>query len=315
TGPQWDLSEIGKGILQYFMREIVFNFRLLGELLLLAMALAILQNLQHAFEAATIQQIAFGLCFMIVIGIVLNSFRVTFGIAREAVSELTGFMHAIIPVLFSLIAAGGGVTTTTVVHPLLISAVGIVAGLVNYIVFPLILFAGVLGLVNYLTEGFQTKKLTQLFKKAALGIMGLTMATFIGIISIRGFTTSIADSTVLRTGKYFTKNFLPVVGGELADTLEMAVGCSVILKGGLGVFGLGLVVLMTAFPLIKILAVAMVYNLTGAILQPLGNNRLADALETVGETFYTLFGALVIVSLMFFIAITILVGIANHGVV
>jgi stage III sporulation protein AE len=314
TGPRWDLVVIGRQLLRYLLREIVFNFKLLGELLLLALALAILQNMQHAFEAVAVQQMAFAVCFLVVIGIVLNSFRVTFAMARGAVSELTNFMYAIIPLMFSLIAAAGGVTATTLVHPLLIAAVGVVAGLVNTLVFPLILFAGVLGLVNYLNEGFQIKKLAQLFKKTAIGLIGLIMAGFIGLIAIRGFTASVADSTVLRTGKYFTKTFLPVVGSELADTLEMAVRCSVILKSGLGMFGLGLVIILVALPLIKILAIGIVYNVIGALLQPLGSNRLADALESVGETFLTLFGALAVVGLMFFIAIAILVGMANYGV-
>jgi stage III sporulation protein AE len=315
NGPHWDLAAIGRQMLRYLLREIIFNFKLLGELLLLALAIAILQNMQHAFEADTVQQVAFTVCFLVVIGIVINSFRVTFAIARAAVGELTAFMHAIIPLLFSLIAAAGGMTTTTIVHPLLISAVGVVAGFVNTLVFPLILCAGVLGLVNYLNEGFQLQKLAQLFKQTALGLMGLVMAGFIGLISIRGFAGAVADSTALRTGKYFTKTFVPVMGSELADTLEMAVGCSVILKSGLGLFGLGLVILVVALPLVKILAVGIVYNITGALLQPLGSNRLADALESVGGTFLTLFGALAVVGLMFFIAIAILVGIANYGAV
>jgi stage III sporulation protein AE len=315
VGPHWDLAAIGRQMLRYLLREIVFNFKLLGELLLLALAIAILQNVQHAFEAATVQQMAYTVCFLVVIGIVLNSFRVTFAIARDAVGELTAFMYAIIPLLFSLIAAAGGITTTTIVHPLLISAVGVVAGLVNTLIFPLILCAGVLGVVNHLNEGFQLQKLAQLFKQTALGLMGLVMAGFIGLIAIRGFAGAVTDSTVLRTGKYFTKTFLPVMGSELADTLEMAVGCSVILKSGLGLFGLGLVILLVAFPLVKILAVGIVYNITGAILQPLGSNRLADALENIGGTFLILFGALAVVGLMFFIAIAILVGMANYGAV
>jgi stage III sporulation protein AE len=315
TGPHWDLAAIGRQMVRYLLREIVFNFKLLGEMLLLALALAILQNMQHAFAADTVQQMAFAVCFLAVLGIVLHSFRVTFAIAQGAISELTAFMHAIIPLLFSLIAAAGGVTTTTIVHPLLVSAIGIVAGLVNSLVFPLLMYAGLLSLVNYLSEGFPLQKLGHLFKKTALGLMGLIMAGFIGLIAIRGFAGAVADSTVLRTGKYFTKNFLPVVGNELADTLEMAVGCSVILKSGLGLFGLGLVILIVAFPLLKILAIGIVYNLTGALLQPLSNNRLAGALESAGETFLALFGALAVVGLMFFIIITILVGVANYGMV
>ena len=94
TGPKWDFAKIGKGIMAYFLRELVFNFKLLGELLLLAMALAILQNMQHAFENETVSQIAFSLCFLVVMGLVINSFRVTFLVAREALAEMTNFMYA-----------------------------------------------------------------------------------------------------------------------------------------------------------------------------------------------------------------------------
>jgi stage III sporulation protein AE len=311
TGPEWNFAKIGKSILTYFLRELVFNIRLLGELVLLAMALALIQNMRHAFESDTVNQIAFSIGFLIVMGLVIHSFSVTFQIAREAIREMTNFMYAIIPLLFSLIAAGGGVTTTAIVHPILISSIGLMGGLMSDLVFPLILFAGVLGMVNFLVDGFQVNKLANFLKSSALGIMGLAMAIFIGVITIRGFAGSVADSTALRTAKYVSNTFLPVVGGALSDTMEMAIGCSMVLKGGLGIFGLGLIILIVVFPLIKILAVGVIYQLTGAVVQPLGNNRLADALQTVGGTFLNLFAAVAVVGLMFFIALAILVGIAG----
>lgn len=312
-GPEWNLPVIGKGIINYFLREIVFNLRLLGELLLIIMALAILQNLQHAFETDTVNQIAFGLCFLIVMGIVLNSYRVTFQIAGGAVKEMSNFMYAIIPLMFSLIAASGNITTVTIVHPILISAVNIVSGLVRSIIFPLILFSGILGMVNFIITGFQINKLANLLKNTAIGLMGLAMTLFIGIITIRGFSASVTDSMALRTAKYFSNTFLPVVGGVISDTMEMATGCSIILKSGLGVFGLGLVVLISIFPLIKILTVAVIYHLSSAVIQPLGDLRMADALQAVGQMFLYLFGAVAVVGLMFFISLSILVGIANYG--
>ncbi len=312
TGPDWNFGKIGKNIFRYFLREIVFNFRLLGELVLLAMALALLQNMRHAFENETVNQIAFSICFLVVMGLVIHSFTITFQIARNAIEQMTNFMYAIIPLLFSLIAAGGGVTTTAIVHPILISSIGLMGGLMSDLIFPLLLFAGVLGTVQFLVEGFPVDKLANFLKSAALGLMGLAMAIFIGIITIRGFAGTIADSTALRTAKYVTNTFLPVVGGSLSDTMEMAIGCSMVLKGGIGIFGLGLIIVIIIFPLMKILAVAVIYQLTGAVIQPLGgNNRLADALQTVGGTFLNLFAAIAIVALMFFIALAILVGIAG----
>lgn len=313
SGPDWNIGAIGKGLFRYFLREVVFNLRLLSELFLIALALAVLQNIQHAFENDTVNQLAFGLCFLVVMGIVLNSYRVTFGVAESVITEMTNFMYAIIPVIFSLIVAGGGMTSTAIVHPLLISAVGIIAGLVKNIIFPLILFSGIVGMVNFLSQGFPIDKLARLLKNTALGILGLVMTVFVGIITIRGFTASVADSMALRTMKYFTNTMVPVVGGTFSDTVEMATGCSMVLKGGIGVFGLGLVTLITVFPLIKILAAALIYYSGSALIQPLGNNRLADAFQTVGETFINLFAAVSITALMFFIAISVLVGVAGSG--
>ena len=313
VGPTWDFRKIARGVLDYFLRELVFNLRLLGELLLLAMALAILENLRHAFESDTVSQLSFALCFLVVMGLVLNSLRVTMNLAAETMTQMTNFVYAIIPLMFSLIVAGGGVTTAAIVHPMLISSVGVMAVFVNNIVFPLIVFAGVLGMASFLVEGFQLGKLANLMKNLALGLLGLGMAIFIGIITVRGFAASVADSTAIRTAKYFSNTFLPVVGKPFSDTMEMAAGCSLVLKSGLGVYGLGLIVLITAFPLLKILAVAIVYQLTGAVAQPLGNPRLADALNHAGGIFINIFAAVAVVGLMFFITLAVLVGLANYG--
>ena len=135
------------------------------------------------------------------------------------------------------------------------------------------------------------------------------MAVFIGVIP-SGIYRIVADSLSLRTPNICLQ-FLPVVGGAISDTMEMTAGCAAVLKSGLGVYGLGLITLVTIFPLLKILAVAVIFQMTGAVIQPLGNNRLSDALQTIGDVFLHLFGAVTVVGLMFYIALAILVGAAN----
>lgn len=313
TGPDWNLAEIGREVIRYFFRELVFNFRLLSELFLLAVILAVLQNIQNAFENDTVNRIAFGLCFLIVIGLVLNSYRVTFAIAGKAITQATDFIYALIPLLFSLIVAGGGVSTAAIVHPVLVSAVALIARLVKILVFPLILYSGIVGIVGYCCSGFQLSKLAALLKNIALGILGVAMTVFVGVVAVRGLAASVADSMSLRTAKFFSTSFLPVVGRALSDTAELVIGCSMVLKSGLGLFGLGLIALIIIFPLIKILAVGIIYYLTSVLIQQLGSERLADALQTVGETFINLFGAVAITGFMFFTAISILLGIARIG--
>ncbi len=311
NGPQWELGRIIQGAANYFLREVIFNLKNLGQLIIIAVLLAFLQNIKNAFASETISNLAFGVCFLIIMGLVINSFGVTVTIAEKAVTEMGRFMYAILPLLFSLIAAAGGATTVAIVHPLLITSVGIISGVICKLIFPLLLIAGVLGLVNFLIDGFKIDKLAGLLKTCSLWLLGFAMALFIGVVSIKGFAATVADSTALRTAKYFSNTFLPVVGGEISDTLEMAINCSQVVKNGLGIYGLIVISVITLFPLIKILAIGLVYQLAGAIVQPLGSIKIADALQTVSKTVLNIFGALAVVSLMFFISISILVGVAR----
>jgi stage III sporulation protein AE len=84
---------------------------------------------------------------------------------------------------------------------------------------------------------------------------------------------------------------VPVVGGMLADALETVVGVSLILKNGLSIVGLLFLFLFTVFPLIKIFALMLVYKVASAVVQPLGETELSEALNTLGNCLALVFSA------------------------
>jgi stage III sporulation protein AE len=56
---------------------------------------------------------------------------------------------------------------------------------------------------------------------------------------------------------------------------------------------------------------ALIYNLSSAVLQPLGNSPIITALGTIGKSLLFVFAALATVGLMFFLAITIIIAAGN----
>ncbi|MFY9526183.1 MAG: stage III sporulation protein AE, partial [Limnochordia bacterium] len=114
---------------------------------------------------------------------------------------------------------------------------------------------------------------------------------------------------------YMTKTFIPVAGGMFADAMEVVVGGSLLIKNGVGVFGLAVVAFLVATPLLKIWAMLLIYKLVGVLLEPICDQRVVQTLSTVEYSLSLVFACLGTVALMFLLCISILVGIGNLAVV
>ncbi|WP_414631748.1 stage III sporulation protein AE, partial [Aneurinibacillus sp. UBA3580] len=125
---------------------------------------------------------------------------------------------------------------------------------------------------------------------------------------------AVADGVAIRTAKYIAGNFVPVVGRVFADAADTVVGASLLVKNAVGMAGVLILLLLVAFPALKILILAFLYNLSSAVMQPLGNSPILSCLSIIGKNLLYIFGALATVSLMFFLAITIVISAANVSV-
>ncbi len=137
------------------------------------------------------------------------------------------------------------------------------------------------------------------------------MTIFTGLLSIHGVASSVGDAVTIRTAKFMTGAFLPVVGGMLTDAVETVATATLILKNTVHLSGLLLLFYIVVFPLFKILALVFIYKLAAALIQPLGETTLCDCLNTMGNCLALVFAAVAIVSVMFFLAITIIAGASN----
>jgi stage III sporulation protein AE len=221
---------------------------------------------------------------------------------------MVSFMEALLPLLLSLLAGVGAITSAALFTPLMLFVVSTVSVVVKDLVLPLLFLTAILECVNYLSDKYQVSNLSGLFKQASLFVLGLTMVLFIGIITIQGVAGSVADGITLRTAKYATATFIPVVGKMFADTVELVMGASLLLKNAIGIFGVMVVLLLCIFPLIKLLSLIIVIKIAGALVQPMGDEKMAKCLEAMGNNLLLVFGALLTVALMFFLAITMIIG-------
>jgi stage III sporulation protein AE len=310
----FSISSIFKGILNYFFHELLVNGKLLASIVILTVFSMLLETMQNSFEKNTVSKLGYSISYMVLIIIAINSFSVAIGYAKGAITSMIEFMLAMIPLLLTLLASMGNLASVTILHPLIIFMINSVGTAIYIFVFPLLFFSTVLHIVSSISDKYKVVQLANLLRTISVSLLGVFVTVFLAVISIQGGAAAISDGVTLRTAKYITGNFVPVVGRLFSDATETVVGASLLVKNAIGLSGVVIIIMLCAFPAIKILSLALIYNLSAAVMQPLGDNPIIACLQTIGKNMIYVFAALAAVGLMFFLAITIMITVSNVSV-
>lgn len=311
SGGGLKLTDVLQGLLRYLWHEVLYNGKLLVTIVLLTVFSMVLETLQNAFERNSISKVAYSVTYMVLVIIAVNSFHVAIGYARDAIESMIAFMLAMVPLLLTLLASMGSIVTVSVLHPLIIFMIHIVGTVIYSFVFPLLFFSAVLHIVSSLSEKFKVTQLANLLRNIAVGSLGVLVTIFLGVISVQGATGAVTDGVTLRAAKFVTGNFVPVVGRMFSDAADTVISASMLAKNAIGLAGVIILLFLSAFPALKILTLALIYNVSAAVMQPLGDSPIVNCLQTIGKTMIYVFAALAAVSLMFFLAVTIILTAGN----
>jgi len=308
---EFSLKEIFYSFTKFLFREILTNSRLLAELIFIALMCAILKNLTNSFGESQIGEIAFYTCYLVVIGITIKSFILAINVGQEAIDSMVSFMQALIPILLSMLIAVGSITASAIYKPVIVASIGITSTVIKDIIIPLVFLTTILAIINNLTSKIQITKLASLLKQICLAILGLILTIFLGVISIQGVIASSADGVTLRTARFAMDNFIPIVGGFMSEAVDAVLGCSLLLKNAIGVIGLIVILIIVSFPILKILSLIIIYKLAAALIEPISDRKIVNCLNDISGSLVIVFATVISVAILFFMAITAVVGAGN----
>jgi len=309
--PGWKPEEILRELFRLLFKEIVANFSLLGKLIVLTVICAVLQNLLAAFERGSTGRLAHAVTYLVLVTIAIGSFTLAVKAGREVVESMVGFMQALLPILLTMLVAVGGVTSAAIMSPALLTAMALFGSLIKDFILPLLLFGAVLGIMSNLTDRINVSNLAGLLNSVAMGALGVFTTLFLGILGLQGVAGAVGDSLTIRTAKFAADAFIPVVGGMFSDALEAVVGTSLLIKNAVGIAGMALIAAAMVTPLLKIITLAFIYRLSGALIQPIGDGQMVGCLNDLSKSLLLVFAAVATAGLLFFFSIAIVVGVGN----
>ncbi|MDF2889672.1 MAG: Sporulation stage protein [Clostridia bacterium] len=302
------------GLGKMLIKEVVLNFNVMGQILVLAVFCAILQNLHGAFEGTSVGKLAYSACYILIAIIAIKSFHTAMNLGSQAIDTMVSYTQALFPTMIALLVAVGGITSSTVFQPIIFGSISLIITAIKFFVIPLVYFSAVLSLLNNLTEGIKVERLASLLRQIAIGILGVMLTVFLGVISVQGVASSSLDGMTIKTAKFAMDKFVPIVGKFLNDAFDTVVSCSMLIKNGIGIAGLVVLLMICLFPLIKILSIIAIYKITSALIEPILDNQIVKCLNDMSNSLLIIFSAVISVGVLFFVFITVIMGVGNMTV-
>ena len=254
----FSLKHVITSLLRYLTHELIVNGKLLGLLMILTLFSVILQSMHTAFAQSAVSKIAYFVVYIVLIYIALNSFQAVYAYTKETIEMMSNFMIALIPLLLSLMAAFGSLMSVSFFHPIIIFLIHFSGILIATFVLPLLYLSALLIIVSHLNENFQATHLADLFRTISLGALGIFLTIFLGVMSVQGTVSAVQDGVALKTTKFITGNFIPVVGRTFTDAADTVLSAALLLKNSVGLIGVTIIVIIAIFPSIKIFAIAFI---------------------------------------------------------
>lgn len=312
-GGATDLKGLGKNVLNIMLKEIRVNIRVLGGAAALAVLCGILSTLRIGSFGGGVKEITFFICYMVITGITVTAFSEAAMTGRRAVDDIVVFTSAAVPAMGTLLVSSGSAGVFAALNPPLMIAAGAAGVLIKTVAVPAVYMSLALCLVSNLSEKYSVRNLAELIRKTAMWLVCGALTVFCAIIGITGFAAGTLDGVTVKTLKFAAGSSIPVLGGILAESVEAVAGGALVLKNAAGAAGMLFIIFTALYPLIKISAVAIVYRLAAAVIEPVSDKRIAAALSDMATVLGTLGAMIAAVSAAMIVVIAILINASNMG--
>ncbi|MDR1599008.1 MAG: stage III sporulation protein AE [Oscillospiraceae bacterium] len=298
-------------ILQALFQSVRSNAGLVIQLIVPALLCAILSRMRAAFENDSVSQACQFVGYALVSLIAARFFLTQLSRARSVVDGIASGMQALFPLLLTLLAAVGGTASSAFFQPAVVAASGTMTAMVQRVTLSFALAAALVTILTHISPNVGLTRLRSLLKTVANWSLGICFTVFIGVMAVQGMGAAAFDGVTMRTAKYAIDNFVPIVGGMMADTMDTLIACSLLVKNALGITGLALLAAYCVGPLAQALGAALVFRFCAAVLEPIADGAIVDLLGDFAGSVTMLFTVLLAVSAMFFLLVAQLLLVGN----
>ncbi len=307
----FDTGTILESVKDVLILEVKAGLIMGVEIITVCIIMGLLNSISGSFGNKAASTLGTTVCSCLIIILCLNNFRITYNSCFDTLNVMTNTMQVLLPILIPLLVSIGGFSSGSILNPVIVTAVTGFNTVLQTLILPLIFISSTFILLNSLTEKSYLQQLAVFLRKAAVYTTGLIVTIFTGITAIQGIVTKSADGLLVNTARYSISNFVPIVGKFASDSVDMVLSCAALIKNSIGLLGIIIIFCVLIGPVIKLIAVSIIYKITAILAEPISAKQISSTLNEMGSSVITMTVILGLSALMFFIFITIIISIGG----
>ena len=305
-------------VLTYIVRSL-FNeagvfIQFGARFVLIVLLCNLLQTLSSSFKSKDTAKIGFFVCYMVILLSVVQSFEVMIRLAVEVIDRMTQVMLICIPILLAFMATSGFNLSAGTMAPIIVTSLSLMSYFIKIIVLPCIISVIVLEIMSAMSEEFKVNKLVGLFYKGIKWVMRSLLLISVSLLGFYRLVMPGVDLTVKKATLKFSTAFIPVVGNAVGGTIDFITQGSMLIKNTFSAGVIMWLLILVSIPLIKIFAYVCVYQIAGAIIEPIGDKKMATIATKLGKGCQFIMSSVGIIALFCICSLVICMTISATGV-
>lgn len=282
-------------------------------LVLIGISAAVFANISSAFAEGQVAETSFYITYLLFVSAIMAAFYTVSDTAAKVLSDVSDFMEALVPSFFLSVGMVSGSAASVILYEIALYAILMVDKVLLNIIIPLINVYVVLIMVNYLSKEDFLTKLAELLQTAVKWMLNTLLAITLGLNVIQGLIMPLAGS-VKNSALVKAISIIPGIGSGAGAVWETLLGAGAMIKNGIGTAALVAIVFITLMPLVKMAVFVLMYQGAGAVLQPISDKRVNEAISGVCEGAKLLLRTVFMTVVLFAVSIAIICASTNGGV-
>lgn len=304
-----DIKGVVEDLTDHLLGELKNNFfiqkNVLKQIIAAALIAAIFKNLSDSFFQGSTGDTAFYVTYIILIGLMTNSFFYLNTTIQNLVDLMLDYMKGMISAYSIAVVSTSGISTSTAVYEFYLLLIYAMSAAANMILLPMIKILFVLKIINHLSEEEHFSRLCKTLEFAAELFMKGFLSVILGIQLIQSMILPAVDSlknTALQKGM----SAIPGIGGGLNSVMTTILGSAVVIKNSIGAAGILVLLVVVVPPLLEISCVVISYMGAGILLQPVSDKRVTGAMDAVIQSGKLMLRMILTMTMLFILSIAMI---------
>lgn len=225
----------------------------------------------------------------------------------KTIKGFSNFMLCYIPIFAGIIAMSKGVISSIGYNSTIFIIAQVVSSITADFLLPITGSFLALSISASINESFNISALTSAIKKVVIFSLSLLSTIFVGVFTIQSTIASNADTVGVKTAKFLSGSFIPIIGSALGDAIASIVGGLNIIKSAVGGLGILICIITLLPPILNVSFFIIFTSFATEISKALEINTMAKALGSIKDCLSILLAFLVCYGILIISTTTIII--------